>query len=134
MSEAILRSTLVTLMLAPVAEGKATRYDPGVMDAVVANRVAWGQIDTNQLHGGYVALTESAYIGDRAWILWPDGNMTGPYIVADCAAAHDIPRLKQIDFAVDVSYEIAQKHFSNVDAPEQGVKVYIERLWTNLVQ
>ena len=84
MSAAIMAGVLIASLLTPVAEGKATRYNPGVMDTVVANRVRWGHIDPGKHHHGYVALADKKYIGELAWIRWPDGRLTGPYLVADC--------------------------------------------------
>jgi hypothetical protein len=111
--------------LVPVTEGEATRYNPGIMTQVVENRVKWGHIDLDVPHFGYVALSDKGYIGERAWIEWPDGRLTGPYLVADCGARHDLPALDAKGFAVDLSWELAVQ-FGVIDAPLSGVAIYIE--------
>lgn len=112
--------------LVPVAEGEATRYNPGVMAQVVENRIRWGQLDLDVPHLGYVALADREYIGERVWIEWPDGRLTGPYLVADCGARHDLPTLAEKGFAVDLSWALAVQ-FGVVDAPLEGVTVYLAR-------
>ncbi len=91
--------------------GMATYYADGVMDQVIANRVAWGQIDPATLgrYVGFVALKDCGRIGHEADILWPDG-MEGPFLVVDCADPRDWPYLEKIDFAVDVGYRTARRH------------------------
>lgn len=90
-----------------LATGLATRYNPGIMDPVVANRVEWGQIDTRQYHVGYVAMLDRDDIGRLVWLEHPDGRVVGPVIVADCAGEADRERLQQLGWAVDLSYELA---------------------------
>jgi hypothetical protein len=126
MSEALVIATVLTTILTPVADGKATRYNPGVMDRVVANRVRWNHIDLSKPHAGYIALADADYIGEQAWIQWPDGRLTGPYLVADCGANRDQAYLKKIGFAVDLSWELAVK-FGVIDKPMPGVRVFIQR-------
>ena len=111
-----------------VAEGTATRYNPGVMDSAVANRLMYGQITRQQLARaqGFIALRDCKYIGRFAWLEWPNEHISGPHLVVDCAAEKDYPRLDFLNFAVDVSYSLAEQNFPNVDMPVRGVKVYIE--------
>lgn len=99
---------LVTLVAASVlASGTATRYDPGVMRAVVANRLMYGQIDPSVPHRGYVALADYSHLGRLVW-LEHEGRVDGPYVVADCAAEKDYDRLKRLGWAVDLSWKVAQ--------------------------
>lgn len=126
MTEALAIATVLTTILTPVAEGKATRYNPGVMDRVVANRVRWKHIDLSKPHAGYIALADRQYIGEQAWIQWPDGRLTGPYLVADCGQGTHQDYLKRIGFAVDLSWELAVK-FGIIDKPMPGVRVFIQR-------
>jgi len=120
-------TTTYVLDLALVDEGKATRYGPGVMDGVVQNRLKWQQITPEQIQqaAGFVALQKKEYIGRWAWIEWPDGQLTGPYLVTDCGAAQDQDHLDAISFAVDLSYELAVK-FGVIDMPRWGVRVYVQ--------
>jgi hypothetical protein len=126
MTEAIAIATVLTTILTPVAEGKATRYNPGIMDRVVANRVRWHHIDLAKPHAGYIALADPDLLGEQAWIQWPDGRLTGPYLVADCGQQAHQDHLKRIGFAVDLSWELAVK-FGVIDKPLPGVRIYIQR-------
>lgn len=128
--------------LVPAAEGKATRYDPGLMDSVAARRERWGQLDPDVFHLGYVALGECDHVGSLAWIRWPDcpsgayqdsrdgqcrgdGRLTGPYMVADCGNAAHRALQEANGFAVDLSWPLALQ-FDVVDAPCDRVTVYIQ--------
>ena len=113
----------IVLGLTPVAEGKATRYNPGVMDEVVNNRIKWGQLDLTAPHRGYVALADCDYIGETVFLKVPERGLAGPYLVADCGAQHDQRHLQSIDFAVDLSWEVAQE-LDVIGAPLYGVTVY----------
>lgn len=113
----------VVLAATLIASGLATRYDPGVMDEVVYNRVQWGQVDADTPHLGYVALLGCDRLGEQVWLEHPDGRVIGPAVVADCAARRDRARLVQLGFAVDLSWELAQV-LGVVDAPVVGFKVW----------
>ena len=69
-----------------IASGIATRYAPGVMDTVVANRELYGQIDPSIQVKGYIALLEPGHIGRLVWLEARDGRVVGPVMVVDCAA------------------------------------------------
>jgi len=112
------------LILTLIASGKATSYSPGKMDVAVANRVKWKQIDITQPHIGYVALADKQYIGQRVLLEFPGGSFEGPFIVADCGQAGHQEHLKKIDFAVDLSHELAVK-YGVVKKPLYGVKVWL---------
>ena len=117
--------TLLLLLLVLIAKGKATRYDPGVMLEVVANRVAWGQLDpARRGYRGFVAVADCEYVGETVWLQLPDGEFVGPYLVADCGRACDQERLARIHFAVDLSWRVAL-HLGVVDRPMDNVKVYM---------
>ena len=66
--------TVVTVLLSPIDEGCATRYNPGVMDEVVANRVGWRQLDLTQPHGGYVGLQSCEHLNRIVFITLEDGT------------------------------------------------------------
>jgi hypothetical protein len=113
-----------TILAAAVllASGRATRYDPDVMQPVVANRIRWHQIDPNVEHKGYVALLDFTDVGRLVW-LEHDGRIDGPYMVADCASLQDQARLKRLGWAVDLSWEVAVD-WGVVDGPLGGFRVW----------
>lgn len=110
-------------MAVVIASGMATRYNPGVMETVVANRELWGQLPADTDPGRCVALLECERIGDSVWVEKPDGAVYGPFVVADCAARQDRARLVHLGFAVDLSYEAALE-IGVVDGPLRGVRVW----------
>ncbi len=109
---------------APIDEGCATRYNPGVMDEVVANRVLWRQLDLSLPHDGYIGLQLCEYVGTIVHLSLPDGRTTGPLLVADCGAEAHQNYLDSIDFAVDLSWELAVR-YGVIDAPLYGVTVWL---------
>lgn len=113
----------MALLAALVATGMATRYAPGVMDQVVANRQQWGQLLGETRPADCVALLSCEWLGHEVWLELPDGRIHGPLLVVDCAAAQDQERLEQLGFAVDLSYELAVK-LGVLDAPLRGVMVW----------
>jgi len=115
MTQAMAAATLL-------AAGLATRYDPDVMQAVVANRIEWGQLDPSPEAVGFVALLDCEHIGKTVWLESPDGLLFRVQ-VADCAAGQDRARLIQLGFAVDLSWELAQS-LNVVDAPRAGFQIW----------
>ena len=105
-----------------LASGMATRYAPGKMQAVVANRIMWGHLPEGTNPAECVAMLDCETIGNQVYVE-VDSVIHGPYIVADCAAKQDIARLAYLRFAVDVSWEIAQE-MGVIDDPLRGVKVW----------
>ena len=128
MSHVVVAATLI-------ASGLATRYNPSVMDAVVANRVEWGDVDLSIPHVDYVALMDADHLGEQVWLELPDGRVSGPHLVVDCAARHHRAELKAKGFAVDLSFSLAQD-LGVIDAPLAGVKVWDgdPRPWPELVE
>ena len=106
-----------------IASGIATRYDPGVMDTVVSNRIMWGHIDPDIEVEGYVALLDCKWRGKLVALEAPDGRVVWPVMVADCAAEQDRRRLEQSGFAVDLSWELAQE-FDVIDDKVDGFKIW----------
>lgn len=115
MTQAVAAATLL-------AAGLATRYDPDVMQAVVANRIEWGQLEPSPDSVGFVALLDCDHIGKTVWLETPDGLLFRVQ-VADCAANQDRARLVQLGFAVDLSWELAQS-LNVVDAPRAGFQIW----------
>ena len=117
---------LVAAMLRPtppiharIMPGVATYYNPGVMEQVVENRRAWGQLgEAKSGYVGYVALRDCEDIGRVVWIWWRDEEMLeGPFLVADCASMKDWEYLERIDFAVDVDWQTAERHDMKAPVP-----------------
>lgn len=106
-----------------LAAGLATFYAPGVMEPVVANRVAWGHVDLSVPHEGYVALLNASDLGRTVWLELPDGTVSGPHLVVDCASGKDYGRLQRLGWAVDLSWELAQA-LGMPNGPLAGVKVW----------
>lgn len=115
---------LTVVSLTQVDAGKATRYAPGRMDQVIANRVKWQQLDPSTFgrYRGFVALQDCRHRGKVAWLRLDDGRIVGPYLVADCGAKHDQAWLDKINFAVDLSHELAEE----LGLPQSEVTVYVE--------
>jgi len=109
-----------------IAEGKATRYNPGVMEQVVANRLRWGQLNLDRPHAGYVALADCKYLNRMVSLEIPGQGSFGPFLVADCGAEEHQQYLQDIGFAVDLSWQLAVR-FGAVQAPIRGVKVFLHR-------
>ena len=111
-----------------IASGKATRYRPGLMQKVVDNRIRWHHITREQVDAaeGCVALQTKETIGQTVYIEWPNGTMTGPYLVVDCGRDTDQEHLQNIGFAVDLSYELAEQFLENINMPLKGVRVWLE--------
>jgi hypothetical protein len=94
------------LLLAVIVAGTATFYNPGIMDRVYRNRLAWGQVAPCAECVGMVALLEPERIGERVWLSF-DGGVTqiGPLLVVDCAAAQHRADLERRGWAVDVDWQ-----------------------------
>jgi len=113
-------------ILTLVDEGKATAYNPEIMDRVVANRLKWRHLKQEQVDGalGFVAL-QGNYIGKSVLMELPTGELVGPFLVADCGAGKDQAWLDKINFAIDLSYELALKYLPSPRIPLHGVKVWL---------
>jgi len=119
----LLLTALATVSMLPVDAGVATTYAPGVMETVIENRVAWGQLDPDTFgqYRGFVALQSCDLLGRTAWLYLDDGRLVGPYLVADCGKKSHQAELDAMDFAVDLSHEVA----GALGLPRE-VMVYVE--------
>ncbi|MBP9819611.1 hypothetical protein KBC79_02625, partial [Candidatus Woesebacteria bacterium] len=104
--------------------GKAMFYGQGLMDQVLANRKAWGQIPQDKIqtcegsdpvYKGCVALLRAGDIGREIWMQRPGGAIQGPFLVIDVAAKHDVSCLLERGWVVDVDRETAREW--NMDGP-----------------
>jgi hypothetical protein len=76
------------LLLSVLIAGSATYYNPGLMDEVYRNRLAWGQVEPCGECVGMVALLDAERIGERVWLSFDGGSShVGPMLVVDCATA-----------------------------------------------
>ena len=113
----------MTLVLAVLlASGEATRYDPGVMERVVENRVGWGEVapDTDPYYS--VAMLDCSLKGEIVW-LETGSRVIGPLTVADCAQRGHRADLEERGWAIDVSYGLGVELGMEFDDLE-GVKVW----------
>ena len=90
-----------SMTTAPTLEGKATYYDEGIMQRVIANR-GWDYADG-------VALNRAGDLGRTVWLLWEDGTIDGPLPVVDCAQRDHYRTREDQSRVVEVSAELAQK-------------------------
>ncbi len=93
--------------------GLAMFYNPNVMQEVVNNRLAMGQLSTCAECIGNVALLRAGDLNRRVWVQWADGTIEGPFLVADVAAIHHIPQLVARNWAIDVDHQTALRHKMN---------------------
>ena len=100
---------MLALLLTVIVSGQATYYSAGVMERVVANRLAWGHITPCAECIGYVALLEPEHIGTQVWLQRPGQPSEGPFLVADCATAAHRAALQARGWAVDVDWQTAQR-------------------------
>lgn len=107
--------------------GQAMYYARGLMNQVLANRKAWGDIDLSRIvscdiadldnnpnpggHIGCVALYRAGDIGREIWLepTRVGGGVVGPFLVIDVAARKDIPCLIERDWVVDIDYQTAAR-------------------------
>jgi hypothetical protein len=63
-------------------------------------------------------------VGQHAYITTPDGEITGPYLVVDCAADKDRERLRRRGLVAEVDYATAAQ-FGMLAGPLEGVKLFV---------
>jgi hypothetical protein len=101
---------MAELALALLIAGSATYYNPGIMDQVYANRLAWGQVEPCGECVGMVALIDAERIGERVWLSFDGGSShVGPMLVVDCATAGHREALLARGWAVDVGWDTWQR-------------------------
>ncbi len=89
--------------------GVAMYYNPGIMDAVLKNQLAWGDVTECDECIGRVALLREGDMDRRVWLQRPGYPAEGPFWVIDQAARHDVPGLVSRNWAVDVDYTTAMR-------------------------
>ncbi|MCC6458389.1 MAG: hypothetical protein IT328_25785 [Caldilineaceae bacterium] len=89
--------------------GLAMFYNPEVMQEVLANRLAMGQLSACSECIGHVALLRAGDLNRHVWLQWADGVVEGPFLVADVAAPHHVAQLLARNWVVDVDYRTAAR-------------------------
>ena len=97
-----MNALLFTLLVA----GIASRYDPGVFDAVIANRRAYGQLPATVADTRYIALADCSLVGERVLVC---SERCWLALVADCAGVADGGRawMRSNGIAGEVDYDTA---------------------------
>lgn len=88
----------------PHLDGLATYYSPGLMEQVAVNR----GMDLTGYHSG-VALNRAGDLRRTVWLTWPDGQVTGPHLVIDCAQRNHYATRESQRRIVEVAAELAQE-------------------------
>jgi hypothetical protein len=96
----------------------------GVFEQVVANRLAWGQLEPCAECVGYVALLDAEHIGTQVWLQAPGREVEGPFLVADVANRHNRTILQRNQWVVEVDWQTAQRW--GMRGPLAGVRVYFD--------
>ena len=100
---------MTDILLSLLVAGSATYYNPGIMDEVYRNRLAWGQIAPCAECVGYVALLDADMIGQRVYLQRDGKPPEGPFLAIDTAAAGHRADLLRRGWAVDVDWPTAQR-------------------------
>lgn len=87
--------------------GLAMFYNPNVMQEVLSNRLAMGQVSLCGECVGTVALLRAGDLNRRVWLQWADGTVEGPFLVADVAATQHVEMLLARNWVVDVDNSTA---------------------------
>ncbi len=90
------------------ATGLATYYTGGVLEWVYNYRIEQGHIAPCKECVGAVAMLHSGDVGRKVWVQHADETL-GPFIVVDCAAPEDYPRLQQRGIIVELPYWVATR-------------------------
>jgi hypothetical protein len=88
--------------------GKATYYADGVMERMWQLRIQAGDVQPCKDCIGAVAMMRRGDIGRKVWVE-RNGEVTGPFIVVDCAAPQDYPALSGRGLVLEVPYWLAQR-------------------------
>jgi len=97
------------LLLAVALTGSVTYYADGVFDEVYSNRLAFGHVQACPECIGLIAVLDRKFVGDLAYVTRPGEAEEGPFLVADCAAAKDLVRLRARGLVAEVDWQTAQR-------------------------
>ncbi len=88
------------------ATGKASYYNPGVMEIVWQNRVAQHKVGPCPECIGAVAMLRQPDLGRKVWIEYK-GEVLGPFLVVDCAGPRHYQALVDKGEVVELPYWLA---------------------------
>jgi len=112
--------TLTTLTLAAhLLTGEVSFYAPDVMEAVYANRLAWGHVAPCPECIGLLAVADRALVGRHAWLQRPGRAVEGPYLIADCGPFLTPGRIAEVDHVTARRWRMA--------GPLAGVTLHLDR-------
>jgi hypothetical protein len=92
------------LAIVALQTGKATYYRDGLMDEVAEQR----GMKLSGYAGG-VALNDCAALGTAVYLEWGPGEVTGPHLSVDCAAAGDLAERERLGRVVEVDADLARE-------------------------
>ena len=90
-------------------QGRAMYYNPGIMEIVLGNRLAAGNVAVCNECIGYAAMLRVGDLNRKVWIQRRDGTIEGPFHVIDAADVKHIDLLLGRDWVIDVDYETAMR-------------------------
>ena len=105
-----LASVVVAAPAGPVPQsGLISQYAPGVMDRVIENRLAWGQLNPHdvEIADGFVARPECRDIGSWVYIRPKGGDRWLRMLVTDCGCPIGRAWMYDNNVLVEVDYETA---------------------------
>lgn len=85
------------------------RYDDGMMLRVIRNRVSLGDVPPGLAPEDCLVVIDCSLVGRDAWVIWPDGTVTG-HTICDCSNGRHRSEHKRRGMACEVSYATAWKH------------------------
>jgi len=99
---------ITATILAVALQGWASQYAPGVMDTVVLQRQAWGQLPADLSgYDGFVARPLAEEIGDTVYLRPAGQTEWEQFLVVDCGCPQGREWMLSNDILVEVDYETA---------------------------
>lgn len=103
--------------------GSLTYYAEGVMAEVYANRLAWNHVTPCAECVGQIALLDCGHLGAHAYLTIAE-NVSGPYLVVDCAATQDRAALEARKLVGEVDHATAAR-LGMLGGPLADVTVFV---------
>jgi len=98
------------LLVLSILTGRASQYSPGVMQEVIRNRQAWGQIpDDLSAYDGFVAVLDCSKIGEEIMLKPEHSSNWEKFLVVDCAGSDAVDWMKSNNILVEVDYSTARR-------------------------
>lgn len=106
-------------LVAHLLAGEVTYYAPGVMEAVYANRLAWGHVEPCPECAGLLAVADRELVGRRSWLRRPGHPLEGPFLIVDCGQFITPGRIAEVDNVTARRWRMA--------GPLAGVTLHLDR-------